>query len=134
MKNVDADTATRDPPSAERDVLFRGPRELEVPLDSVFGVLSSRRRRITLAHLRDHQDGSIPLYDLADRVATWESELAQGTVSPDDVAVDLAHRHVPKLEEAGVVRYDADARVVEYDGGDRMDRFLDICAAEGPLP
>jgi hypothetical protein len=72
-------------------------------LDTLFDVLSADRRRYALQHLIG-TTSTVPLAELADYVATAESMGDQ-----EAVAIDLHHRHLPKLAEEGLVRYDAEA-------------------------
>ena len=76
-------------------------------------VLASDRRRTVLAALTDTV-GPIELDCLAARVAEAEPD---GSGDPGDdtrrtVAVSLHHVHLPKLVEAGLLRYDYDSRWV----------------------
>lgn len=77
-------------------------------LDLVFGLLADRRRRFVLACLAD-RTGSTSRRELARAIAVRENESPIDEV-PDEVvenvAVSLAHKHLPKLAEAGVVEYD----------------------------
>ena len=76
-------------------------------------VHSDERRRATVAAL-DSRTGPVTREELAREVAD-----ADGDVSPSqarEVAVQLHHIHLPKLDEAGVVEYDADAGTVRRTG------------------
>ena len=113
--------------------LRSGDREAGSDLDVVFDVLAERRRRIVLDYLRDHEEEWVPTGALADRIAAWEVELYDpASVSVESIAIDLAHGHLPKLEESGLV--DFDGRRVRYRGDDRVERFLDLSLREGPFP
>lgn len=76
-------------------------------------LLASERRRHALACLADH--GELALSDLADEVAAREHDAALPQVPEDAVLttyLSLYHTHVPKLEQAAVVRYDQDRDAV----------------------
>jgi len=115
-------------------LFFRsGGRETVRPLDDVFDVLSDRRRRIVLHYLRDHEEEWVSTGTLADRVASWEVELYDpASVSVASIEIDLAHGHLPKLHESGLV--ERDGSLVRYRGDDRVERFLDLSRREGSLP
>lgn len=113
---------------------FRGGGDVP-DLDTVFDVLSNRRRRIVLDHLREREEEWVSVDALAEEVAAWEVELAGPTsVSEESIAIDVAHGHLPRLDTSGVVVYDADERQVTYLGDDRVELFLDLAKREGPLP
>lgn len=104
-------------------------------LDVVFALLSDRRRRIALNYLRTADAEWIPVGDLAERIAAWETELGDpAVVSETSIEIDLVHGHLPKLDRAGVVEFDADRGRVRYRGADRVERFLDVAEREGPIP
>lgn len=75
---------------------------------TIFDLLSHSRRRLALYSLV-RTVGALELDDLAERIAIAESDRE----SDDRIATSLAHVHLPKLAEAGVVGYDPDNRTVE---------------------
>jgi len=93
-------------------------------LDDVFDVLSANRRRHALYVLYRRAD-STTVRELADAL-TPESG---GDV--ERVTAELAHVHLPRLDDAGVVEYDRDAETVALaDLSDRFDRYLAVAAAD----
>lgn len=116
----------------KNQILVRG-GDVEVGLDTVFQLLSHRHRRIMLNYLRRHPDDWIPRDELADHIVQWEREL-DAVGRPEDVAINLAHRHLPALESAGVIEVDDQQDLVAYRPSDRVDRFLELSAREGPVP
>jgi len=95
-------------------------------LDAMFGALSNSRRREALRCLGEY-DEPLALADLADEVAVAErggpiTDIRAEVVKR--VYVSLYHTHVPKLEDAGLVRYDQERDIValEPDRPD-LDRF-----------
>ena len=92
-----------------------GSSERTLPQDTVFDILSNPRRRYVLYYLRQ-EDGPVELTTLAEHVAAWENETdidALGDQQRKRVYVSLYQTHVPKLHDAGVVRYDKDEGTVE---------------------
>jgi|GEM_PF-3548467 len=95
---------------------------------------TTKRRRAALSHRRlsalrclVRADDGLHLADLARDVARREGterEAKERGPVDDDAAeriyVDLYHRHLPKLQEAGVVSFDAEARLASMavDGAD----------------
>lgn len=68
--------------------------------------LSDQRRRATLQILRRHQKAR--LSEIADEVARREDDDAGSAGTADtisDIRIDLYHRHVPLLVDAGLVHY-----------------------------
>jgi hypothetical protein len=82
----------------------------EGTLDDVYSVLSNRRRRFVIHRLLQ-TDGACSLRGLSRIVAAWENDKA-----PQEVTAAERHRvynglqqlHLPKLDRAGLVEYDAD--------------------------
>ncbi len=91
--------------------------------DAALDALADRRRRSALEYAARVEE-PIGLDTLADCIAQSDDD-------PDDVAIDLHHRHLPKLDDAGFLAYDADDRRVDdagefpFDGGlhDAVDRI-----------
>ena len=82
--------------------------------DDAFAVLASERRRILLRRLRA-VDGHASVRDLARAVTASERDADPETVSEEAierVSVTLHHVHLPKLADAGYLRYDEAAKSV----------------------
>lgn len=80
--------------------------------DRVFDILSNPRRRFVL-HYLSRQSDSVPLRELADEVARWET--GDETLSPQQrkrVYVSLYQTHIPRLADAGMIEFDADSGLV----------------------
>jgi len=72
--------------------------------DAVFECLAAQKRRDIIAELRVR--GSASLRELVDAVAETGDR-------PERVELELHHRHLPKLADAGLVEYDSEDRAVE---------------------
>jgi len=84
--------------------------EPELSRDQMFDILSSSRRRYTLYYLRQ-QIEPVQLTDLAEELAAWENDTTVEELSSQArkrVYVSLYQTHAPKLQEAGLITYDAD--------------------------
>ncbi len=81
----------------------------------IFEVLRNQRRRYVLQYLK--QDGDpVELGDLAQQVAAWEYETTLDDVTPEQrkrVYTTLQQTHLPKMDEAGILRFDSDEGMIE---------------------
>lgn len=82
---------------------------VRLPLDVVSELFSNRRRRLAFAVVRQ-RSGAMSASALATEVATLEHDELQAAV-PEHVhrrtLLSLVHCHLPKLDEAGAVEFDA---------------------------
>ena len=81
----------------------------DLSLDVAFEVLANARRRTTLSYLLRYERRA-ELEDLAAYVAASET-----TDVDERAAVTLHHIDLPKLADAGLIRYDADRRTAVAD-------------------
>ncbi|UIP01328.1 hypothetical protein Hbl1158_15560 (plasmid) [Halobaculum sp. CBA1158] len=82
--------------------------------DEVYDILSNARRRFVIYYLRDRGE-PVKLGELSDRVAAWENDVPVEELTDQQVKrvyVSLYQTHIPKLEDTGIVEYDADTGVV----------------------
>lgn len=101
--------------------------------DAVVRNLASKRRRVILAELKEH-DGAISRADLAKQVRTRERDDETDDLKEmDDILTALHHIHLPSLEQAGLVAYDHDSGRVSYTGHEALaDEWLDFRPDETP--
>jgi len=96
----------------------------------IFEALSDPRRRCVLYYLRDHGEATVD--DLAVHVAAWERDVPASEVSDEDtqqIAVELVHSHLPRLEDEGLVEYDPRTETVSYSyPPSLLSEALDIAA------
>ena len=82
--------------------------------DELFRILSSSRRRYIIYFL--HEEGApVSLNDLATRIAAEENDRPVEEVTDSErqrVYISLYQTHLPKLEEADIITYDEDERMV----------------------
>jgi len=99
-----------------------------VPEGELFDALSNRRRRYALEALMG-TDG-IELGDLAEQVAAWELEKEIAAVDSTErkrVYTSLQQSHLPRLDDAGLVRFDKRAGFVEPTPGlEECEVYLDV--------
>lgn len=86
----------------------------ELSKDELFRILSSSRRRYIIFFL--HEEGeSVSLNELATRIAAEENDRPVEEVTDSErqrVYISLYQTHLPKLEEADIIEYDEDERMV----------------------
>ena len=83
--------------------------------ETIFDVLSNRRRRFTI-HALKHADDAMRVKQISERVAAWEHGIDLDAVSYDqrrNIHSTLKRTHLPMLEANGVIEYDAEANLVE---------------------
>lgn len=116
--------------------------------DPRFAALAHQRRRDTLSCL--HRHNVLALADLADELAVREYGTTIDGIPADavtDVYLSLYHRHVPKLADANLVRYEQDRDLVAitdtgktahawlenevYEFGDHQSRPHQTCTDDG---
>ena len=99
-----------------------------VPEGELFDALSNRRRRYALEALMG-TDG-IELGGLAEQVAAWELEKEIAAVDSTErkrVYTSLQQSHLPRLDDAGLVRFDKRAGFVEPTPGlEECEVYLDV--------
>lgn len=98
--------------------------------DRCLEALADESRRHVLSSLCE-ADGPVSLTELAVDLADAERDPATVAADEDPVRrreIELYHRHVPKLDEAGLVDFDVDRRTVtlaaEYDDADDASELL----------
>jgi hypothetical protein len=80
----------------------------ELSQDTLFSLLSNPRRRFVLQYLNRVKE-PVSLQDLTTEVAAWENETDPEELTDKQekrIYVSLYQTHIPKLEEAGIVRHD----------------------------
>lgn len=99
----------------------KGPESHELPggtvpsTDKVYELLANKRRRYVIRYLKG-QDGPVPLGLIAEQVAAWEEEVDTSEVTASQrksVYTGLQQRHLPKMDDAGLVSFDRRRGTVE---------------------
>lgn len=95
-------------------------------LDACFQLVADRRRRRVIQQLRHETDGTTTIDDLVDRLHSGGSVSADDRhVDREDLAIQLHHTTLPKLEDHGVVDYDHRSGTVRYQPNDQVETVLD---------
>ena len=95
--------------------------------DVVFEILSSRRRRMVLYLLRQRGD-EVTVNELAEEIAALENDVPVEELTSQQqkrVYVSLYQTHLPKLDQTGIIDYDADEGIVTLTSrANEMDTYL----------
>ncbi|GAA0518917.1 hypothetical protein GCM10008992_18660 [Halorubrum aquaticum] len=93
--------------------------------DRILELLSCPRRRTLLYHLKNQPNQTVPLDRLVEEIHDIDRSLPMRDSSPPEVVrEELLDTHLPMLQEAGIVRYDADAESVHYTENRGLESFL----------
>lgn len=94
---------------------------------AIFDVLSNERARLVL-YLLDARGGTIPIDELASRIATWQRDGSAGSTGGDSeqrIVRDLYHVHLPKLTDYGIATFDRTSGAVTLrDRAGDLDSYL----------
>ena len=94
---------------------------------TVFGLLANTRRRYVL-HYLSQTVGAVSFDDLAEQIALWEDDPTYDRY--ERILTGLYHTHLPKLADAGVVRYDVERETVELlETADALMPHLELATA-----
>lgn len=85
-------------------------RCLETTPTQIFAALAAERRQHALCYL-GQKAAAISLGDLAEYIAIKEGDPSYEWYQR--ITVDLYHRHLPHLADAGLIEYDVDSELVE---------------------
>lgn len=100
----------------------------------LFRIAAHERRRLALGRLAEHARLTLP--DLADELAAAEHGTDVADVPAETVTrtyFDLYHRHVPRLADAELVRYDQDRDLVSItDRGQEFAGWLEDAVDDLP--
>jgi len=108
---------------------FRGGRPSE---SDVFHLLSNDRRRETLTALW-RRPSELTLRDLSEQIAATEAGVSPAPRPVRDSVYNALHQtHLPTLDRAGYVEYDADRKVVRPSPASRkLGRYMDTVSPVG---
>jgi hypothetical protein len=87
------------------------------PIDTVFELLADDDRRLICLYLMRAAGAVVTLDEIADALAD-EGERER-------FAIDLHHRHLPKLAAAGLIEYDARSHTARYWGQPTVEKWAE---------
>ncbi|WP_236608601.1 hypothetical protein [Salinarchaeum sp. Harcht-Bsk1] len=106
-------------------------RERSIAPDTILSAVANEHRRATL-HALDGASGETLAYDdLVDRVADRvrnEDPRLESDEHRQRVRIELHHTHLPKLEEARMIDYEAETGRVQFVGGELEQQLLTLVA------
>lgn len=101
--------------------------------DTILALLNDQRRRHAVAVLAEREPPTA-LRDLAADIAVLEADQNDGSAdATDNIALTLHHSHLPKLDDAGVVDYDAEANAVTAARPEALSSFFEARETVTPL-
>jgi len=96
----------------------------------IYEMLGNQRRRYALHYIERRGPETVDLRALSDQVAAWENEKSRAELTAAErkrVRTALHQFHLPKLDEAGLVEYDADRQAVALtDEAADLRVYLDV--------
>ena len=105
------------------DVKIPGARPT-LSTNTVFELLLDQRRRYALYYL-SKKVGAVPLQELAEQIALWEGEPTYDRV--ERISTGLHHRHIPKLVDTDVARYDPNRETIELlESAGQLEPYLEL--------
>lgn len=108
--------------------------------DTVFEVMSNRRRRSLIRYLKAQQngDGGAEISDISRQIAAWEQGVSVDQVNYSDrknVHTSLYQFHLPKMDDAGFVEYDQRSGNVSLtDSAENLDIYIETGSENEELP
>lgn len=106
-----------------------------LPLDVVFDLLKNQRRRRVLRYLEENEEAT--LSDIAEHIAALENEKEVEQLSSSErkrTYVGLYQCHLPRMDDAGVIEFNADRGVVKLnDRAEQLGWYLDMSRRPWPL-
>ena len=83
--------------------------------DELFEAMADGQRRRAVGVLREAGE-RLTLTELAEELARRAARDPEATADPERIRIELYHRHLPKLAEAGLVAFDAEEKTARPSG------------------
>lgn len=88
-------------------------------VDELLTALTDRHCRATVIYFRDTSEEVLTLDELADGLVDQFSE------DSDEVAIQLHHMTLPRLEDVGLLEYDPRSHTVRYRGHPELESMIE---------
>lgn len=100
-------------------------------VDDVFALLSDWRRRSVCRYFARTESDSAGVATLAAAVASdaCTDDVDSAETSEDAIEQALVHEHLPRLDEAGVLDFDARSKSVYYWGSPTLEKWAEHAEA-----
>ncbi|MFO8116143.1 MAG: hypothetical protein R6U01_12455 [Halorubrum sp.] len=93
--------------------------------ETLLELVTSPRRRTLLYNLKSQSAEEIPLDQLVEEVHSIDRSLpVRDAPSREKVRMELVHVRLPRLQDAGIIQYDADSEVIHYTKNQVLEAFL----------
>lgn len=99
--------------------------DIPLSVDALLDVLADARRRYLLDFLREQPDNAASFEAVAKHVITEVGREQGAQPNHDKVQVDLHHKHLPRLADAGVAEYDVQSQMIRYKPNERLEALFD---------
>ena len=104
-------------------------------LDECLKLVSDTHRRRVIQRLREKSTGKTTVEDLVDHLHGSNSPAATDRrLDRNQLLLQLAHTHLPKLADHGVVEIDPDVETVWYQPDEQVEAVLDSLPENVPQP
>ncbi|WP_394742763.1 winged helix-turn-helix domain-containing protein [Natronococcus roseus] len=97
----------------------------EKHLDVCLRIVSDRQRRRIVYRLREESNGKTTIEDLIDQLQSSSSASTDTRLDRDQLAIQLAHKHLPKLADHGIIEVDSETDIVRYQPDEQIEAVLD---------
>lgn len=97
----------------------------ETHLDACLRIISDRYRRRVIHRLREEPNGKTTTEDLIDQLHSSDLASTDSRLDRNQLASQLAHKHLPKLTDHGVVVVDPETGTVRYQPDEQTEAVLD---------
>lgn len=98
-------------------------------LDSLLTILQDPLRRRTVRFCASASNRMFEFDDLVNYLARGD-RLSEEARDREEIAIDLHHRHLPKLAEAEVIEFDPNSGKIRYLGSDQIQRWIQQIESE----
>ncbi len=97
-------------------------------LNTFFGILSHSYRRLILLSLSQSENDLATIDDLVTVILAQksETETSMQRTQDDAVRVTLQHNHLPKLDDAGMIDFDARSETIRYRSHPEVEKYLSV--------
>ncbi|MDG5776812.1 hypothetical protein VB773_21895 [Haloarculaceae archaeon H-GB2-1] len=92
-------------------------------IDELYEVLAHRRRRFVLYELYE-RDSHVSVSELVDALFAWEHRAGDEQTTRESIRASLVRSHLPRMERAGIVNYDAEANTVSLAPGESQTKQI----------
>lgn len=100
-----------------------------IKTETVLEVFADDERRQVVEYLVDHPENTVSLDFLADQVTSEPSASTSSAYQTNGLAL-LKHKHLPRLEEVGLIDYDWKSETVRYHPNYQVERLLEFIRSE----